>query len=138
MKLELTRIDAPYVFEVENEDGLLTRIDATEAIGGKKGGFRPMELLASSLAGCAAIDILRILEKKHISTERFSISIDAKRTDTLPSVFEWIHLSISLDETIDEEVVRKVVDLTLEKYCSVASSLSRNIAIRYSINEQST
>lgn len=136
MKLALTRVDRPYVFEIENESGLITRMDATPAIGGKNAGFRPMELLAASLAGCAAIDILRILEKKHISTERFSIDIEAKRTDRLPSVFEWIHLSISLDSSIDEAVVRKVVDLTLENYCSVAASLNKQIAIRYSINEK--
>jgi putative redox protein len=136
MKLSLKRVDRPYVFEVENESGLVTHLDATPAIGGKNAGFRPMEMLAASLAGCAAIDILRILEKKHISSERFSIDIEAKRTDRLPSVFEWIHLSISLDPSIDEAIVRKVVDLTLENYCSVAASLNKQIAIRYTINEQ--
>ena len=135
MKLALKRVETPYVFEVENESGLVTRMDATPAIGGINAGFRPMEMLAASLAGCAAIDILRILEKKHITSNRFSIDIDAKRSDRLPSVFEWIHLSISLDPAIDEAVVRHVVDLTLEKYCSVAASLNKQIAIRYSINE---
>ncbi len=136
MKLALKRVEAPYVFEIENESNVVTRIDASPAIGGKNAGFRPMELLAASLAGCASIDILRILEKKRITTDRFSIDIDAKRTDRLPSEFEWIHLSISLDPSIDEAVVRHVVDLTLEKYCSVAASLNKKISIRYSINEQ--
>jgi len=136
MKLELTRIEVPFVFSVENEDGLTITMDASEAIGGKKKGLRPMELLAASLAGCASIDITRILTKKRIPTKHFSIDIEAKRTDSLPSPFEWIQLNISLDPEIDREIVQKVVELTLEKYCSVSASLSKNIAIRYSINEQ--
>ena len=137
MKLELSRIEEPFVFQVENEDGLICHIDASAAIGGKKKGFRPMELLAASLAGCASIDITRILTKKRIPTERFSIAIEAKRSDSLPSPFEWIQLNIFVDETLDQTEVKKVVELTLEKYCSVSASLNKNISIRYSINTTS-
>ena len=137
MRLELTRIEEPFVFEVENEDGLTCRMDASEAIGGKKKGMRPMELLAASLGGCASIDITRILKKKRIPTEHFSIAIEAKRSDSLPSPFEWIQLNISVDPELDKEKVKKVVEATLDKYCSVSASLNKTISIRYSINDQS-
>ena len=137
MRLELTRVEEPFVFEVENEDGLTCTMDASEAIGGKKKGMRPMELLAASLAGCASIDITRMLSKKRMPTSQFSIAIEAKRSDSLPSPFEWIQLNIQVDEEIDKEQVKKVVDLTLEKYCSVSASLNNTISIRYSINDKS-
>jgi len=133
--LELNRIEEPFVFEVENEDGIRCTMDASEAIGGKKKGMRPMELLAASLAGCASIDITRILTKKRIPTDKFSITIEAKRSDSLPSAFEWILLNISLDKELPQDQVKKVVDLTLAKYCSVAASLNKNISIRYTIND---
>ncbi|MCJ8289415.1 MAG: OsmC family protein [Crocinitomicaceae bacterium] len=136
MKLELKRIEEPFVFEVENEDGLVCKMDASEAIGGKRKGMRPMELLAASLAGCAAIDITRMLSKKRIPTSHFSIEIEAKRSDSLPSPFEWIQLNIFVDKDIDRAQVKKVVDLTLEKYCSVSASLNKSISIRYSINDE--
>lgn len=136
MKLELVKIEEPFVFEVENEDGITCRMDASEAIGGKKKGMRPMELLAASLAGCASIDITRMLNKKRIHSKQFSIVIEAKRSDSLPSPFEWIQLNIFVDEELDQKQVKKVVDLALEKYCSVAASLNNSISIRYSINDQ--
>lgn len=136
MKLELERIEEPFVFRVENEAGWSCQIDASEAIGGQNKGMRPMELLAASLAGCASIDITRILTKKRIPTSKFSISIEAKRSDSLPSPFEWIVLNIHLDEAINTEVVKQVVELTLNKYCSVADSLKKSIAIRYTINDK--
>lgn len=137
MKLELERIEEPYVFRVENELGAFCQIDASEAIGGKGKGMRPMELLAASLAGCASIDITRMLTKKRIPLDRFSISIEAKRSDSMPSPFEWIMLNIHLDDEVDKEQVKKVVELTLNKYCSVAASLKKSITIRYTINDTS-
>ena len=63
MKLTLTRIEEPFVMELQNESGNTCMMDANPAIGGKNLGFRPMELLAGSLAGCASIDVINILKK---------------------------------------------------------------------------
>ena len=136
MRLELTRVDEPFVFEVENEDGQVCVMDASDAFGERRKGMRPMELLAASLAGCAAIDILRIFKKKRFPLEHFSIAIDAKRSDSFPSPFEWVQLNIFVDKTIDQVEVKKIVELALRKYCAVASSLNRGISIRYSINDK--
>ncbi len=55
MKLNLKRIEAPFVLELSNGANNTVIIDANPAIGGKGLGFRPMELLAGSLASCASI-----------------------------------------------------------------------------------
>ncbi len=136
MKLELNRVEKPYVFQVENETGVVTTIDASDKIGGLNKGLRPMEMLAASLAGCAAIDVLAILEKKRISTEDFRIDIKGKRSADLPSVFEWINLNFNVDKEISVEVLSKTIELVLVRYCSVASSLNKNISINYTINEE--
>lgn len=136
MKLEFKRVEEPYVFQLENETGVVTHIDASDTIGGKNKGLRPMEMLAGSLAGCAAIDILAILKKQRIETKKFEIEIKGKRSASSPSVFEWIHLNILVDEDIDQVRLKKNVDLVIEKYCSVSASLNKNIIIKYSINEE--
>jgi putative redox protein len=134
MKLEFTRKEKPFVFEIENENGATCLMDASEEIGGKNKGLRPMELLAASLAGCAAIDILAILKKKRQEPETFSIDIDGKRGSELPSAFEWIHLAIRIDDDLNTDALKKTIDLVLSNYCSVAASLNKNIQIHYSIN----
>lgn len=136
MKLEFSLLEEPYVFRVENESGASCLIDANENIGGKNKGLRPMELLAGSLAGCAAIDVLQILRKQKQNTNQFSIDIEAKRSSEMPSVFEWIHLAIQVDENVDQKKLKRNVDLVLDKYCSVAASLNKNIKIQYSINQE--
>jgi len=133
MKLLLNRIEAPYVFQLENENGVQCLLDASPEIGGLNKGLRPMEMLAGSLAACAAIDVLRILEKQRFDAEQFSVYIVAEREKGDSSPFKWIELQFSCDRCVDRARLERNIKLTLEKYCSVAASLNTNIEIRYSV-----
>lgn len=138
MKLELHRIEAPFVFELINETGAATLLDASETIGGKKKGLRPMEMLAGSLATCAAIDVLLMLEKQREAVEDFSVHIVAQRKDTVPSTFEFINLEFDCGKQIDRKRLERNIQLALEKYCSVAASLHPDIEIRYTLKDNET
>ena len=133
MNLELKRIDKPFVFCLKNEAGHKCLMDAGEEIGGRSTGFRPMELLAGSLAGCAAIDIINILKKKKIDPTLFQIEIEAVRKDEIPADFSSIDLLIYIDPEIDRQILDKIVKLVLEKHCSVLASLNKDIKIDYKI-----
>ena len=133
MKTTLIRVENPYVFELKNELGRTCTLDASPGIGGTNQGFRPMELLAGSLAGCVAIDLIGILKKQRIDPALFKISIEGVRKDAIPSPFEEILLKIEVDPVIDREKLTRNVKLVLEKYCSVAHSLDDKIVIRYEI-----
>lgn len=129
----LTRIDKPYVFEFENERGIKCLIDAAPNIGGTDKGFRPMELLGGALAGCVAIDVVSILTKQRTDPSLFKISIKSTRKEGTPSPFETIVLVFEVDESIDKIKLSKNVKIVIEKYCSVSSSLDKNIVIRHEI-----
>ncbi|MFT5859538.1 MAG: putative redox protein [Flavobacteriaceae bacterium] len=137
MKLSFTRRTKPFVFEVVNASGATCVIDASESIGGLNQGFRPMELLASSLAGCLSIDLLFILQKQRKYPSIFSIEIEASRVETVPSPFDQIMLHLQIDEELNNEALSRMIDLVLAKYCSVSASLSESIKINYTINKQS-
>lgn len=131
MKLTLTRIEEPFVMELQNESGNTCVMDANPAIGGKGLGFRPMELLAGSLAGCASIDVINILKKQRVEPTHFSIDIQAKRKEGIPAPFESIQLIFHFDQTVNLEKVNKIIEMTLQKYCSVSASLDKQIEITY-------
>lgn len=135
MNLNLQLTEHPFVFDLINEKGVKTTIDASEKIGGKNKGLRPMELLAGSLAACIAIDLLNILRKKRIEIRTFKIEIVGQRQDAVPAAFEQILLRIGIDKTIDRVVVKKAAQLVVDKYCSVAASLDKNIKIELEIKE---
>ncbi len=133
MSLELIRVEEPFVFELRNEEGVVCGIDASPAIGGKGKGFRPMELMAGSLAGCASIDVLLILKKQRIIPTHFAIKIETKRVDAIPSYFEEIKLIFEVNRDVPVEKLEKAIDLTLKKYCSVSASLKQEVKIIFEV-----
>ena len=134
MKLELNRREKPYVFELENENGTICKIDSSKDIGGKERGLTPMELLAGALASCISIDILMILNKQSIELDNYTVSVDAKKKNSVPSPFEEIHLVFTMNKEIDLNKVQRAIQLSIDKYCSVKESLNPEIIITSEIN----
>jgi putative redox protein len=133
MKIELNRIEEPYVFQLKNETGAICTFDANAALGGKNKGLTPMQLLAGSLAGCMSIDIVLILQKQKINPKVYQIEIDAKRKEGTPSPFEAIHLIFHVDNSVPLDKLERAILLSLEKYCSVSLSLNPTIKISHEI-----
>ena len=133
MKLNFTRIEEPYVFELSNERGNTILIDASEDMGGKNKNLTPMQLLAGSLAGCMSIDVVLILSKQKINPASFSISIEAQRKKGQPSPFSAIHLKFVVSKDVPEDKLERAIRLSKEKYCSVSLSLNKDILITHSI-----
>jgi putative redox protein len=129
LNLTLTLEEQPFVLSLENEDGLVTTIDASPAIGGKQRGLRPMELLAGALAGCMSIDVLSILKKQRLDVQSYSVKVAAKRSEAIPGKFEAIELQFFVDESIPLDKVEHAVKLSHEKYCSVSASMHPEITV---------
>lgn len=137
MKLDLKLTESPFVLEVTNESGSILKMDASEQIGGKNKGLRPMEVLASSLAGCMSIDTLLILQKQRQEVTSYEVNIEANRKDAVPASFETIHLVFSFNKGVDLEKAEAAVKLSHEKYCSVSASLSPQINIQTEVRHLS-
>lgn len=133
MSLELKRVEKPFSFALKDSKGNICMLDASESIGGNGMGFRPMELLAGSLAGCASIDIVSILNKQKIEPELFEIEINYIRKEEIPSAFKSIELVLKIDDIIDRVKLKKNVELVLAKHCSVIASMDKAIEISYKI-----
>lgn len=134
MKIQLQRMNGAFKFTAKSEQGLTITMDASESIGGENLGMRPMEVLASSLAGCSSIDILNILYKQKQVVEDYLVELEGKRSDELPGVFTDIHLKIKLKGTIDIEKAQRAADLSFGKYCSVSKMIEPVCKITYSVH----
>jgi putative redox protein len=91
-----------------------------------------MELLLSALGGCAGIDVVGILAKQRQTVEDLTVTVEGERTPGEPSVFSRIHVDFAITGPADEQAVQRAVELSMEKYCSVARVLERTAAISYS------
>lgn len=134
MKIQLERKNAHFHFEGKNESGNVLNMDANPSIGGEGKGVRPMEMLLMALGGCSGIDVVSILRKQKQEVRSFSISVDGEReAGKEPSLFRIIHVVFTLGGELDPVKVKRAVELSMEKYCSVGKTLEATAKITYEI-----
>lgn len=121
-------------FEGSVPSGHQILMDASEEFGGENRGPRPTELLLNAVAGCTGIDIISILGKMRLTPESFEMNVEGKRADEHPKKFTQIHIHYDLKGELPEDKVVRAIQLSKDKYCSVAHSLSAEMTVSYSIN----
>ena len=132
MQIKVERIDQDFQMEASNEDGNTVTLDGAPAIGGHNAGMRPMQLLLAGIGGCSAIDIISILRKQRQPLEDIKITVDGHReANKVPSLFTGIHLHYDLFGDLDEQKVKRAVELSVEQYCSVGKMLEKTAKITY-------
>ena len=87
-------------------------------------GMKPSELILSALAGCTSVDVVEILAKKHSPLSHLEVQVSAEQDADPPWTFRKIHMEFRLrGEGLTEKNVQQAIDLSEEKYCSVAATL---------------
>lgn len=124
MKIALQRIDDGFNMEAVDEQGHKVLMDSSVENGGKNNGVRPMQMLIMGLGGCSAIDVVMILKKQRQEITDFRIEIEAGREQGKePSLWERAHIVFYLSGNIDADKASRAVELSMNKYCSVAETL---------------
>ena len=131
MNIELVRKNKAFHFEATDANQHIVQIDAGPNIGGADKGTRPMDLVLMGLGGCSSIDIGLILKKQKQELKDFKVQIQAEREDAVPSLFKKINLHFILWGDLKENKVVKSIELSLQKYCSVAKILEPTAEITY-------
>lgn len=85
---------------------------------------KPSDLLLISLGSCSAYDVVLILGRQRQNLHNLYIHIEGKQADTPPHQFTDIHLHYRLVGTdLDPKKVQRAIELSEEKYCSVAATV---------------
>jgi putative redox protein len=97
-----------------------------------KPGPSPMEMLLIGTGGCAAWDVIAILEKGREPVTDARVEIDADRADTDPKVFTRIHLHFIVSgRGLNPAKVERAVALSAEKYCSASIMMSKTATVTH-------
>lgn len=92
---------------------------------GKDGtGAKPSDMLLVALGACAGVDVVGILVKKRQKLSGLQIQVDGQQDADPPWAFRKIHVEYILrGQGISEKAVQQAVELSEEKYCSVAATI---------------
>lgn len=131
MKINIRQTDDDFALEAVNEQGNKVQMDSAPEFGGRGAGLRPMQLLLCALGGCSAIDVISILKKQRENVH-LEVSVEGRREKAGDcSLFRSIHLHFHFTTPVDPDKARRAIELSLEKYCSVAKTLEPTAQIRY-------
>ncbi|MFN5480435.1 MAG: OsmC family protein [Chitinophagaceae bacterium] len=118
--------DGDYGMDITDADGHTLRMDIPVSQGGLGSGFRPMQTLLAALAGCSSVDIVMILKKQKQDFQGLEIEVDGEREEGKePSLWRMINLKFLISGNVDPQKAQRAVELSMQKYCSVAETLRK-------------
>ena len=116
-----------------NQSGNRTEIDMLPR--DDKKAQSPTELLLSAVAACAAVDIVSMIKKRRKTLLDFKGEASGTRRDDHPRKFTSIHLHYDITSPdLNDDEVKRIIDLAVEKYCSVAATINESAELSHSFS----
>jgi putative redox protein len=92
-------------------------------------GPSPVQALAFSVAACMGMDVVHILTKGRHDLRGLAIALVAERAPENPHRVTAVDMRFTLTGSVPDAQVRRAIDLSHEKYCSVWHSLREDIVL---------
>lgn len=90
----------------------------------------PMELLLVALGSCTAVDVISILRKKRQEVTDYRVEVRGERRQEHPRSFKRMEVHhIVTGRNVSDQSVAQAIELSEQKYCSVAATLRPTAAI---------
>jgi len=123
MKAHLVHVDAVR-FRAKAEEAPEVLFDAGDQE--TRQGPSPVQGALLSAMACTAADVVLILRKQRVPFTSLEIEADAERAKENPKVFTKIRLHYRIrGKGISDSAVKRAIDLSSEKYCTVGIMLRR-------------
>lgn len=104
--------------------GMDSNDNAVVLSGDDYGGVSPSEMLLVALSSCTAVDVVEIMKKKRRPLSFLEIIANGERDPDPPWPYRKIHLLFRVTgDNVTEKAIRQAIDLSQEKYCSVAATV---------------
>jgi putative redox protein len=119
-------------FEGKSESGHSVTMDSSIKSYGQNEGPSPMEMVTLALGGCTGMDVVSILMKRKVDLKGLEVNINSEQREEYPKVFSRIEIEYLIKgKGIKEEDVVLAINLSRDKYCSVAKILEKTAQINH-------
>jgi len=114
------------------DTGFNLPLGADPNVGGDNDGFSPLELMAVSLAGCTAMDVISILQKKQQDVSAFEVRVHAEQAGEHPHVFTHVLVEyVVKGHALSAAAIERAIELSTTKYCPAYAMLSKAVQIEH-------
>jgi putative redox protein len=109
-------------------------MDTTSEFDGDSSATKPLELLLIALGGCTGMDIVPLFKKMRQDVTVVELNITAERSEDHPGVYTRIDIEyVVTGRDLEENKVKRAIELSQEKYCSVSAILRKACPVNYTI-----
>jgi putative redox protein len=120
-------------FLAETGSGHAVVMDGAPDGGGRNLAPRPMEMVLLGTGGCAAYDVVLILQRSRQQVTGCEVSLKSERASTEPKVFTKIHFHFTVrGHDLKPQVVERAINLSHSKFCSASIMLEKTAEITHS------
>jgi putative redox protein len=106
--------------DCENEQGQSIDVDWED-------GPSPMQIFLQMIGACSIVDVVVGLKNREFG--QVWVDLDADRREEYPRSFTKVNMTYHVEGDVPEKLIRRTIEKSHEKYCSVSNSLDRNIEI---------
>ena len=95
-----------------------------ETNGERASAASPMDLLLIALGSCTAVDVISILQKKREQITKYRVEVRGERREDHPRSYKRMEVRhIVTGKGVSPKAVAQAIELSEQKYCSVAATL---------------
>ena len=119
-------------FEATTGSGYPIPMDAKKEVGGEETAPRPFDLLTAAVGGCTGMDVVSILKKSRQELTRLEMNVNIQQAPEHPKRATAIEIEyLVYGKNLDENKVKRAIELSHERYCSVGATLKFAAPITY-------
>lgn len=96
---------------------------------GTEGVSSPPQALAYAVMACMAMDVVHVIEKGRHRLDSLQVRLHGERAEEHPRRFVTMKLHFELTGVIPDKAVRRAIDLSREKYCSVWNTVRQDVEL---------
>jgi putative redox protein len=117
-------------FSAETGSGHMLVMDGAPDGGGRNLAPRPMETVLAGTGGCAAYDVVLILQRGRHDVRGCRVVVTSERATSDPKVFTKIHMHfVVTGPALTDAAVERAVKMSHDKYCSATIMLAKTADI---------
>ena len=117
-------------FSAETGSGHMLVMDGAPDGGGRNLAPRPMETVLVGTGGCAAYDVVLILQRGRHDVRGCRVVVTSERATSDPKVFTKIHMHfVVTGSALTDAAVERAVKMSHDKYCSATIMLAKTADI---------
>ena len=94
-------------------------------------GPNPVQILLQMMAACSIVDVVTGLKNREFGN--VWIDMDSERREEQPRSFTKMHFVYNVEGAVPEKLVRRTIEKSHEKYCSVSNTINDKVDITWDL-----